>query len=143
MAYCVQADVSKRVTSATLIELTDDTGAGSVDTDNLDAAIEAADALIDSYLGDRFDLPLDDTPDRVKYASVAITIYKLYARRADAGMPPAVESEYTRTAEWLKEVRDGEAQIDSPAEATDRGLPIIVNPADDETVFTDDSLQNF
>lgn len=46
MAYCTQADILKQISEEELIDLTDDTHAGSVNADVVTEAIEKADAMI-------------------------------------------------------------------------------------------------
>ena len=59
MAYCTQADLLNQITEAEMIQLTDDAGAGAVDSVKVDAALNAASATIDAYSGARYALPQD------------------------------------------------------------------------------------
>lgn len=82
MAYCTQTDITARIPTLNLAQLTNDTAnATTVDSTVLAALIAAADAEIDVILCDRFTVPFASTPARVRDISVTITIYHAMARR--------------------------------------------------------------
>ena len=81
-AYSTQADIEKRIPSADLADLTDDTGGGVVNTVNVDEAIALADALINSYLRGKHEVPFATAPDIIREASVA-PAHRLLRRAPD------------------------------------------------------------
>lgn len=121
MAYCTQSDILDVMDEDVLIQLTDDDDAGLVDSGIVDQAIAAADALIDSYCGTRYEVPFATVPELVKDFSVIIAIYKLYGRRK--GAPDDVRTRYNDAVRMLKDISKGLATLgaDAPAEDSDSG----------------------
>jgi phage gp36-like protein len=82
MAYCASADVTARIPTLNLAQLTNDTAnATTADTTVLNALIAAADAEIDAILSDRFTVPFTSVPGRIRDISATITIFHAQARR--------------------------------------------------------------
>lgn len=91
------------------------------DNDNSAAAVKAiitqnalaAEATFESYVGQRYSLPIkaaDDTvSELIKSHIFTIAKYKLYSRR-DA-LTPAVQEQYADTISWLRDVANGKANI--------------------------------
>jgi len=152
MAYCTQEDIEKKIPAAKLVELTDDTGAGEVGETGVAIIAEAvaeADAVIDSYCGHRYTVPFasESVPDIVRLFSIRLSVYELYSRRPDGGIPDSVADNYDKTIDHLNRISLGRAQVGGPVKTDDRGLPKAVTPADssgdeDEAVFTREALEN-
>lgn len=113
MGYCDQTDIERRIGSALLIELTDDSGAGVVETNALAECISDADGVINGFLRGQYSVPLSTVPDLIKRIATYLTIYYLYDRRASAfgGIPPHVDSNYKSALDWLKSIRSGELDL--------------------------------
>lgn len=123
MAYCAQADIEEQLSQAELIQLTDDTGTGSVDATAVARAIADADDEINSYLQERYTVPLAPVPGLVRKLSVDLAIYNLYSRR-DIGMPVRTQR-YEADVKLLKSLAKGEASLGvepPPAEVHDEGI---------------------
>ena len=97
------------IPEAVLIRLTDDEGAGSVHTARAEAAISAAQALVDSALSRVYDVPLGDPPELVKSLTRDLAVYNLYMRVGS--LPEEVKSAYENAAGILDKVADGLFQI--------------------------------
>jgi phage gp36-like protein len=82
MSYCTLQDLIDEFTEAELIQLTDEAGAGVVDTVTVDKAIARADRTINRYLAGRNELPLAD--DEVVDLACDIARYYLYADQVPA-----------------------------------------------------------
>lgn len=141
MAYSSQSDI--QATSAMLIALTDDAGAGVIDATKITAAIARADGLIDSYLPG---IPLATTPALITVISSDLAFYELVTRRADIfSMPDWLEERHKQHMETLARIRRGEIDIGTVEAKADR-----VN-TDDGTdldeyagrLFTATTLENF
>lgn len=94
--------------------LTDDTPNSQSKVDAiLTSQGEAAEQEVESYLSQRYTLPLqapDGTvPATVKKAIYIITKYFLYGRRDS--MDEAVYAQYKTTAAWLRDVANGNANV--------------------------------
>ncbi len=120
MAYSTQTDIEEQLSQAELVQLTDDAGSGSVDTTVVDRAIADADDEVNSYLQERYAVPISPVPGLVRKLSVDIAIYNLFARRdLDA---PVRTQRYENAVRLLKGLARGEASLGvepPPAEVHD------------------------
>jgi phage gp36-like protein len=108
--YSTLDDIKKQVEEAVLVQLTDDAGAGAVDTDIVTWAITEADGVINSYCQGRYSLPLYPVPPRVVGLSVDIAIYNLYSRRVDE-MPENRKDRYKEAIRFLELVAAGKVDL--------------------------------
>ena len=122
MAYTTIADIRKRITETKLTQLTDYKGLGSTDTDVVTAALNSASAIIDSYAGTRFSLPLT-VSDQVKDLEVTIAIYKLHEGRQM--VPEQVRQSYDDAIAFLKDVSAGRASLDQATKAQSGGGEVV------------------
>ena len=83
MAYATQADMDKRYGEQLLVELTDRAlePAGEIDAAILSAALDDASALIDSYAGKRYKLPISPAPIVLRNVCCALAFYDLHRGR--------------------------------------------------------------
>lgn len=106
--YCTQEDLLKLVPESEMAQITAEEG------DVPDAAVVAdaiarADAEIDAYLAVRYQLPLAETPARVKFLSVDLALFHLFSRRSVA--PEVRQKKRDEAVAFLNLVRDGKAEI--------------------------------
>ncbi len=143
MPYSTLDEIVKLLPEATLIELTDDTGAGTVDGAVVAEAIAQADAEIDSYCGGRYGVPLSPVPEIAKKLSADIALYHLYSRRV-AQMPEARKDRYKDAVRLLEGIAKGAVTLgaDTPASSGQPGTAETNRP-DDENTFTRDSMLGF
>ena len=109
--YSTQSDIENRIGSNRLIQLTDLDGDGSADSVVVTAAIEKADAQIDSYLRTRYSLPMSAVPTVVRELSVDLAVYALHQTRRET-MSDRDHESYEDAIEFLKNVAAGLADID-------------------------------
>jgi len=83
--YCDLDDLKAAHQEHDLISLTDDAGTGEIDEGIVDAARSKANAEINPFLAQRYDLPFEaeEVPALLKVIAVPVTLYHLYARRLD------------------------------------------------------------
>ncbi len=142
MAYCTHADLLKRMSEADLIELTDDAGAGVLDSDAEARAIADADGEIDGYCGSRYTVPFSPVPGMIRKLSVDIAIYNLYGLRPLLKLPEEITARYDNAVRFLKDVAKGLVKLGADA-------PTPVNPentvsiAGNSRIFTRDKMQGF
>ena len=87
MAYSTESDLLNRIEEATLIQLTDRTGSGQVDSALIGSAIEDADALINGIISSVYQVPLASVPRVVRELSATIAVYRLHLYRSvDSGV---------------------------------------------------------
>ena len=141
MSYSVQTDILEQLDEATLIQLTDDDGAGEIDDDKVTRAVADADATIDSYCQGRYTIPLSPVPDKIRQVSVDIAIYNLYSRRDDTA-PEIRKDRYKEAVRFLEKVSDGKIDLGAatPAQVnTDNTVDITSN----ERIFTREKMDGF
>jgi len=136
MAYSAQADLEEQLSGTELIELTDDAGAGEVDTSALARAIADADAEIDSYCAARYTTPFSPVPVMIRKLSVDIALYNLFSRRSALKIPEERQKRYDNAVRFLRDVAKGLISLgaDAPSEPTD-GKPQAARAKGDR-VFT-------
>jgi phage gp36-like protein len=141
MPYCTQSDILERISIDELIGVTDDAGAGIVDTSVVARAIADADAEIDSYAASRYSVPFATVPAMIRKISVEIAVYNLFARRR--GATSNTKERYDAALKFLKSVANGEVTLgaDAPAESADDGIEASVSV--DDRIFTKDTLSGF
>lgn len=110
MAYFVQADMIGLVPNEWIVQATDDSGSGEVES--FDEVYAAAAGTIDAAIGPRFGLPLDETnaalAAQLKDIGVTLALEALYIRRGaavDEKSPLAKKIE--RAYKILDSLRDG------------------------------------
>jgi phage gp36-like protein len=109
MAYSTQTDIEEQLSQSELIQLTDDAGSGSVDTSVVSRAIADADDEVNSYLQERYAVPVSPAPGLVRKLSVDIAIYNLFARRDIEA--PVRTRRYEDAVRLLKALARGEASL--------------------------------
>ena len=78
MSYCVKEDLLKLVSAEELAQLSDLENSGAVDENVVNASIETADALIDSYIAGRVRIvPLETVPVIIKKISAKLALCEL------------------------------------------------------------------
>lgn len=114
MAYCSLDDIKEKISEERLIQLTDDAGAGVVDTACVARAIADAGAEIDAYCGSRYQVPLNPVPGIVRKFCVDIAIYSLLQRREGASEDR--QRDYKNAVAFLQNVASGKAGLGAQPE---------------------------
>lgn len=96
-----------------LIELTDDTNVGVIDTAIVDAAISRAQTEVDTHLGVRFEVPFPTSgiPQQVKDITRDLAVYRLYQRRHPEAIPEGIRQTYDDAVGLLKRIAQGTAAL--------------------------------
>jgi len=152
MAYIVQSDLEpQRLTHTELVELTDDSGTGEVDTTVLAAVLTEASDEIDSYISGRYTLPLQAT-GQVKQVCRDIAVFRLFLRRRRTKVPLSVVDAdpvgagYRAATQFLEQVRAGEASLDGATLKQATELDVVTadhTQADQQDVFDKTKLEAF
>ena len=113
MAYCTYQDVETRLSEADLAALADYDADGEPDATVVEEAIRSAEALMDSYLGVRFSVPVSapggGCPDVLTARAVNLVVYFLRLGRDSA--TEDARSQYEDDLAWLREVVRGEVSL--------------------------------
>lgn len=94
-------------------------GGRQIDRDRLQTIINRANSLIDGYLKSRYPriakIAVGDMDDSLKGAASDLVIYWLRDRVGDkAGVDDTVKTRYRDIINWLKEIRDGQVELNLP-----------------------------
>ena len=138
MRYITEAYLIERYGRETLLQLTDRDDTGVVGQAMLSQAIEDAETQIDSYLAERYRLPLQVVPGSLKRHAGSMAYYLLFN---DAPTETA-QKHYDQAMTWLKDIAAGRAtlQAEGREAASAAGRP---QAQAGEKVFTDQSLEGF
>jgi len=119
MGYATRGDIDNRISQSELVLLTDEGGTGAVQDDKINAALEAADVEIDSYLAARYPLPLVAPQPLLTTLAVDIAIWNLYGVVGDAsGVPEVRKERYQGAVKTLVRLSSGSQTLGtSPQQA--------------------------
>ncbi len=112
MGYCTIQQMEARFGRDELIQLTDRSGTGELDTQVLNEAIEDASNEIDGYLGGRYTLPLAVVPTVLVRLACNIARLNLY----EVEPPPNVRQRYEDAVRFLQAVSAGRVSLGIDAE---------------------------
>lgn len=104
MTYATKDDLSARF-GEEILQLADRDGDAIEDSSVVESALADADALIDSYIGVRYDTPLDPVPAVIKAVAADLARAKLWTNEP----PEGVTSARKAAEAWLQRVSDGRA----------------------------------
>ncbi|HLJ89570.1 MAG TPA: DUF1320 domain-containing protein [Candidatus Angelobacter sp.] len=141
MAYATQDDLSpRRITALELVQLTDDTNSGKVNTVMVSDILNESSALIDSYCRQRYTIPLQAS-NQVKGLTLTIAEWFLYQRRKK--MKKDVSEAYDYAVQFLRDVASGKASLDQPVAAAPQSGAGDVRPTQTVERFSDDNLAGY
>ncbi len=145
MAYSTQADIEVMVSPTRLIELTDDSQAGSVDAAVLDACIATADAYIDGYLRGRYTLPIQTTPLPPELVAISrdLSIYEIYSRKGEGGVPEEVRNRRKDAQQRLADIAKGILVLGIAPPDAHQSVPILVDKTEADQEFPKRWLDRF
>lgn len=138
MRYVTEAYLIDRYGRVALQQLTDRDDIGRIDQVVVSQAIEDAETQIDSYLAQRYRLPLLEVPGSLQRHAGSMAYYLLFN---DAPTDTA-QKHYDQAQAWLKDIAAGRAtlQAEGREASSADGRP---QAQAGEKVFTDQSLGGF
>jgi len=139
MSYATKQAMIERYGSEELIELTDRSGVGVINDGVLDAALEEADAEINSYLQSRYALPLASVPLLIAKHARDITRYNLY----DDNPPDTIESRYKSAVASLKAIANGGVHLGLDAQANATPTDNLIKISGPARTFERLSMQDY
>lgn len=122
MQYAQQSDITAMYGSSQLLMVSDRDNDGVSDAGVADTALVNASAEIDTYLSNKYTLPLADIPQILIIRCVDIAIY-LMAVPTPNVLTDAIKTRYEAAMTWLRAVRDGTANLGTPQTQTGEDLP--------------------
>jgi phage gp36-like protein len=126
MMYCTLDDLKKQVAEPVLVELTDDEGLGTINTERVGRAIEDATDLINSYAAARYQTPLNPVPGVIRKIAVDIALYNLFSRRGydEESADKSVVDRYKAALTFLEQLAKGLVSIGVSQPPTEGGATI-------------------
>jgi phage gp36-like protein len=117
--YVTLEAIQKALSADVLVYLVDDereralTPAG---LERVDQAIRDANGEVDSYIGQRYVLPLPFVPDVLASQALNIARYKLFLRRGirEGTADESVVTAYRDAVKWLEKIATGKASLPIP-----------------------------
>jgi len=141
MLYANENDlIPRRLAEQEAIELTNDSGGSSINSQVIADCLTEASALIDSYCRARYTVPLQ-LSDQVKGLALDVGLYKLFLRRRR--VPEEVKLAYDNAVAFLKDVAAGRAGLDQPTGATAQSSGGEVKSTEVEEKFSDTNLGGY
>lgn len=142
MAYCTLTELKLYLPEADIIELTDDAGAGVVNTNVTDEAIASADELIDGYTRGRYTVPFAaPVPGIVGRLSCRLAAFNLYDRKVALKIPDRLLEGHKEDLALLEKIRKGEVLLDAALAAAGASSgDYETNCTADSKIFTDEWL---
>ncbi|VAX15352.1 hypothetical protein MNBD_NITROSPINAE04-1956 [hydrothermal vent metagenome] len=142
MAYSNIDELKKKIDETKLVQLTDTGASGAIDTDKVDRAIQEADAMINSFVGEVYFVPMNPVPNVIVDISATLAILYLHRFRS-------VESAVWKEAElgalkYLGKIAEGEATLEGaiaePAPSSDSSNSVTFTAS--ERRFSRDLLKD-
>ena len=146
MAYVTNNDIEERLGTAAYVQLTDDASTGSADTDKINEARLGAEGEANSYLGRRYQVPIDltrhpEVADVLKSFVLDLVEYRLHARRPP--VPSAVSNKRNQAIAWLDRVARADVVLPSVDPIPENSATgISAETSSNERFFTRDDLDN-
>lgn len=145
MAYATQDDlVPLRMTEKDLTELTDDDNSGEINSDIVNAALDEASGIVDSYCRSRYATPLQADQNIVSL-TLDLTVFILFKRRRQTKISETVQSARDAAIAFLKDVASARASLDQPSGSAPQTS--CAGPAysrkDRELIFREEHLKGF
>lgn len=135
--YAIRQDIVDRYGAPALTVAADRDGDGVEDVGVVDKALADAATLIDSYLVERYALPLPQVPAVLIQTAVDIAFYRLC--QSAAALTYEIKDRNGLALRWLRDVADGRAGLGLPtAPASTGGGPQLVS---NERQMTRDKLR--
>jgi phage gp36-like protein len=116
-------------------------GPGVVDSDELEAALKAADGEVDSYLQGVADLPLDEVPGSLKLQASKIALWYL----AGDNVPEGTQKKYESAINALERIQDGTGGLglEKDGDQARRDGGGVQTESPDDRSFDRDSLSGY
>lgn len=131
MSYALIVDLQNRLTQAKLIDLCDFNNTGLFDTAaqaRAQTALDTSSAIIDSYCGGRYKLPLQVSVQLVDVC-VDLAIAKLYSGR-QRKLPDEVKAAQDLALAYLKNVSSGVATLAQATVTQTSEMNVVRRPDD-------------
>ena len=148
MAYTNLDNLISLIPRQELINLTNDTApATEVCEEKIISAMKYADEVINSYLRNKYVLPLSFVPDLIVQLATDITAHRLYSRRPRK-LPEHIKDSYDVAINMLKNLQKEQMILDLPQEhpnetVTPPAKMVVTNATGNTRIFNDNVMSRF
>lgn len=148
MSYSKLENLTNIIPLKELINLTNDTApATEINIEKINKAIEYADELINSYLRNKYVLPLKYVPMIIQQLSTDIAAYRLYSRRPGK-LPEHIKESYEEAKKILSNLQKEQMLLDLPSEHPSEEVAksskmITTNKTSTSRIFNDTMWSSF
>lgn len=148
MSYSILENLTNIIPLKELINLTNDTApATEINIEKINKAIEYADELINSYLRNKYVLPLKYVPMIIQQVSTDIAAYRLYSRRPGK-LPEHIKDSYEEAKKILSNLQKEQMLLDLPSEHPNEEVAksakmITTNKTSKSRIFNDEMWSSF
>lgn len=148
MPYTTVENLITLIPKQELINLTNDTApATDIAMDKVDSAISYADEYINSYLRNKYVLPLKYVPELIVQVATDITAYRLYSRRPRK-LPEHIKESFDNATQILKSLQKEHMILDLPSEHPDKTVTkpaqmIVTSSSSSSRIFNDRVMNSF
>ncbi len=148
MAYSTLDNLLMVIPEQELKNLTNDTyPAEEINNEKVAGAIEYADEFINSFLRNKYLLPLKYVPMLVQKLSTDIAAYRLYSRRPKK-LPEHIVESYNESKKILISLKKEEMILDLPSEHPEKDVTppakmVVTNSTKSSKIFNDNIWRLF
>lgn len=139
MPYITRDDIIASIGESDFVLLADRDDDGVADTAVVDRAIASAESEVSSYVGQRYALPLAETPPVLIGYTVDVAVYRL-ADTPDT-MTEHRRQKYEDARAWLTKLAQGTVRLDVPLAETPSTVHGGVFRRGPEKIFTREGLK--
>ena len=139
MPYATSQDLQTRYGEYELEQLAPGENPGTFNQDRVNAAISDAEAEINSYLGQRYHLPLETVPAVLQAACCDMARYYLYASQPTE----EVTARYNQRVTWLRDIANKKASLGIDQGQASSTFAVATTKRSGDRVFTRDNLSGF
>lgn len=139
--YATTADLVQRFGQIEIEALASTDTAGVIDTAKVETALTDASAEMNSYLANRYTVPVQEQSKMLTAVCCDLTRYQLYSVQPTE----EVTQRYQQRISWLRDIAANRASLNQISEPTSTSvsLAVSVSHTDADRLFTLDTLKGF
>jgi phage gp36-like protein len=140
MAYTTQTDLLNEFSVAELARLTGDATGSTIDSDKVALAADSAQAEIDTYLNNYYEVPFEEPPSIIDVISHELTVYNLYSYAyRNTEIPDQVKWRRINNLSILKSIQKGYLTF----LGINKPKLIHTNKTNEDKIFVDNLIEYF
>ncbi len=146
MAYITNTAIQERLGNSTYVQLADDDGDGLADVEVVDEVRLGAEGEVNSYLGQRFAVPIDlvkfpELAGVLKTISLDLAEHRLRVRRPP--IPASAIRQRDQAIDWLARIAAGTLALPATGVPLSSDRSPIADSVGDARILSRDELSDF